>query len=312
MSDVEYHVALGEGGGHALARATQVPNLYITQDLFTEGPCCDPELPPQQWLEQRLSWWSRRPGSEEGIARGRHAISQFQSLQSAATAITIWCADAASEELHLSWLCAVLPEQTSVRVARNRRESAPFCGVGHLSDEEINSVEIRTLTGDERRGLSDGWRAYCGTSLAGANAVNDFTPGIAELYRCRIPDAESGLTYWELMLLRLVAHHPEDSRSVLRSALSRRDVRDFPGDQALWDWLLELSSAGLLVQAGDGENFETTGFKIAPAGESTLHGASALGRLREERWLGGTQLRSAHGAWSRRADGAVGYAPFSS
>jgi len=280
---------LAPGSGARGVRHRVGPDLFVVEDTFTEGPC--PAASLDEWHRLRARWWIASPmsWSASDIPRERPLV--------------VWAAEQCSERLLLAWTAAMLqpPGEPALWHAQPERwhgRGRPRT-VGVVPAPWILAVRPRRLDAAEVELLGEAWTAYSeGDPAAFLALVDDHSDsvvaGLGHLCH-RLPHTRTGLTYWEHRMISYIRDHPGTrSAAAISEALlhSERTGRlDLSGEDVLWDWLAELSGAGILDLQGGGESWNSS-LALTEVGAAVLEGKrSRLDVAGFDRWFGGTHLR---------------------
>lgn len=112
----------------------------------------------------------------------------------------------------------------------------------------------------------------------------------------RYPAAETGLPYWDRLLLENCRTHGSDAAKVIGNTMAQETpYPDWPGDDTLYQRLKRMANAGLpnpLVKlSGDPGSMRTAEVALTKAGERVLDGAdNAIALNGIDDWIGGVHL----------------------
>ena len=131
--------------------------------------------------------------------------------------------------------------------------------------------------------------------------ANTWLKNAMQLMLRRFPDARTGLSYWDSVLLKYVrSHGPRAARIIGYTMGENWDDGDLTGDGYLFGRLLRLGDERLtkpLVHlTGDKKSMRNTEITLTPFGESVLDGqVSNYPTNPIEDWAGGVKLSSSAG-----------------
>jgi len=311
------HVILGDSaGGTFMSTYPSRDRLLVDQDVLSCGPTrqCD-DL--RDWIRMRDSFWNAWAPRGEEV----HEHNPFNLIDNAerlrlAERVCIWAATSLSEQLFVAHVIrlADFVGADPARISVIQFESLDngrglVLGVGELDPGQMSAhpepVSLSPATLADYRAA---WRALTSEDPMGfarfavdRPAANTWLKKAMQLMLRRLPDAVTGLNYWESTLLRCVrSHGPLVARIIGHTMIESFDEGDLTGDLYLFGRLLRMGRESLpnpLVSfKGDKTNMRQLDVTLSPFGEAVLDGKTSNYPANPiDDWAGGTRLSSAEG-----------------
>jgi uncharacterized protein DUF1835 len=312
------HIILGDSAGGTFTRIHRARDrLLVDQDVLCCGPTpkCD-DL--RAWKEVRHEYWTTLvPGADREHVHSPFNLDDNAERLRSAEHICIWAATSLSEQLfiahviHLVDLVGADPARISViQFETLRGRDARVLGMGELNEENMSAhPDPVPLSKDTLADYRAAWSALTSDDPAGFERFAGERPGAntwlksaMQLMLRRFPDARTGLSYWDSVLLKYVREHgPRAARIIGQTMAGEWDDGDLTGDSYLFGRLLRLGDERLpkplLHLTGSKSNMRTTELALTPFGEAVLDGqVSNYPTNPIDDWAGGVKLSSADGA----------------
>jgi hypothetical protein len=312
------HLILGDSAGGIFNRVFGPvrDRLLVDLDPLSCGPTLSqPDL--DAWWRMRSDFWNSLVVSEPDYRSFPNPVIQHVDRLRAPDGVTIWAATGLNEQLfiahalHLADEMGVPPEQLRLvlyETLRNRR--ARVLGMGELNEEYMAShPDPRALTPNELmsyRGLWDAMTSadpHAFENFAARNpAANTYQVQAAKLMLRRFPERQSGLPYWDKLLLELTATYAPRPARIIGGAFAHDcSDGDFIGDGILFDRMHRLADPRLSKPLLEFSDFHApmrdTQVSLTPFGRQVLEGkASNYPTNQIDDWVGGVRLSSVEGA----------------
>lgn len=314
------HIILGDsaaGTFNCIYAARE--RLLIDQDVL----CCGPtphrdDL--RSWISTRNEFWtSLLPGADS-----EHVHSPFNLVDNAkrlcdAGHIHIWAATSVSEQLfiaqviHLAQVVGANLEQISViQVETLPGRQARVLGMGELDEAQmVGHPEPVPLSSHARAAYQAAWRALTAEDPRGIERfasewphANAWLKTAMQLMLSRFPDARTGLSYWDSVLLKQVREHGPRAAKVIGQVMAESwDVGNLTGDSYVFGRLLRLGDERLpkplITLTGDRTQMRNLDVTLTPFGEDVLAGRAPNYPVNPiDDWAAGARLSSAeHKLW---------------
>lgn len=293
--------------------------LLANNDVLSCGP-----LPPftslPQWQRLREAYlrtldYPDQPPFSFAAAGGPDLLTNAHALRDAAT-IVLWIGTGVAEQLLLAWVVQLLRlvnvEGTRLRVIQfSQHRAAPdfeVYSIGLMDVDGLAAHPPALSLGDEALASIDtAWAAITAPTpeplarllAEGAGPMRLLHRSLASLLH-RFPSATSGLSHWDMELLRHTAERgPVVARVIGHTLGQGMETRDLVGDGYLFARLRYLAATGhaqpLVTLAGTG-HLRGSRVDLTDAGRAVLAGTlNAVEANGIDDWVGGTHLDSRQG-----------------
>lgn len=310
------HVILGDSAAGTFNAAFGAERLLIDQDVLSCGPtpaCASLEA----WKAMRGEYWRSvvRDGVDEHVDSQLNLLDNLARLRESER-VTIWAATSLSEQLFVAHVIhrAIDTDIDPAQIHIVQFETLPsrkanVLGMGALNEQQIRAhPEPVPLAADTLRHYRDAWTAMTSPDPTRiehfADSHADAGPWLKralQLMLRRFPDEQSGLPYWDFMLLAATREHGPKSARVIANTMTRQwDDADLTGDVYLFGRLLRLGSPALvrplLEITGNGIDMRHTEVRLTSFGLEVLDGRTSNRAANPiDDWAAGVRLSSTRG-----------------
>jgi hypothetical protein len=319
------HIVLGDSAAAVFRRAFKPDESpLVDQDVLSCGPTpATHDLVAWQNIRERY-WRNLVPQAElEHVPSPFNLVANAQRLKED-TPICIWAATSLSEQLFIAFVINLVDGVggDARRISLVQFEQLPgsqtrVMGVGELKDEQMAAFPEPVSLSDET--LTDyriAWAALTSTDPARLQAfaterpnANRWLAQAMPLMLRRFPEKNSGLTFWDRILLAKVREHaPKTARVIAAALVNDLNDPDLTGDWYLFGRLLRMGDERLprplISLVGDEPRMDTLRVWLTPFGEAVLEGKETFYPANPiEDYAGGVQLSSADGKlWLKDGD----------
>jgi hypothetical protein len=310
------NVILGDSAGGTFKQSFGAENLLVDPDVLSCGPtpkCADFDA----WGRMRLDYWNGLIPDEPITRRSfEHGLLSNAPRLREAERVNLWFATSLSEQLSVAFTLDALE---TMGVDRSRvylvafehqpGRAEPVRGMGELDEERMAAyAEPVALTAETRADYGAAWAAMTAEDPRGFERFASERPGASpwlkramELMLRRFPDKQTGLPYWDRVLLGYASPTRTTAVPIIANAIGRHWAEgDFVGDTWMFGRLLKLGDARLprplLTIAGDRTTLRGTEVALTDFGRDVLEGRESYSPTNPIwDWAAGVKLSSAAG-----------------
>jgi hypothetical protein len=302
------HIASGTSNAAFLRKALK-RKVVPFRDVLSFGPAgrLDPEA-PAPWVRERMHFWNGLDPTTRMTKREENDYVRLVIRIFRARSITLWHSLDVAGLILSAWLTS-LGGQSGLDLQVDLRELPP------ANSKDINlpaRVPVAQWTPDF---LNSVWQCWSMSSPNRLVALYEGTQCHRERREIlaavldRYPDEASGLSRWEMALLRNVrAQGPRISAVIGETLIESAGSLDPVGDVWLYSRLNRLANVaphGLVsLDCPRGARRYAGTVSLTDLGDLVASGeANVLGRRRFDDWVGNVRLGSQRAIWVRTRDG---------
>lgn len=304
LTDDVLHVANGDSVAGTLRGGAVVADVVPWRDTLFEGPV--PPISPVELARVRAGFFAGRGwGDVDVIAADLE--SAYRVLDEPPATVVLWLEHDLHDQLQLlqitARLCDLQTPPTVLLPDVSRLVERPgFHGLGELSAEELDSLDLVPLDPAALERAATAWRAFTSDdprSLEPHLLHDPALPHLAQALRRlleELPATGNGLSRLERSILRSSTEGPRTGVELFHAVVSLEE-RPFMGDAAVFARIAALESGPApllrsLAQAPPAGNVGERATELTPSGSAVLHGELDATALRGiDRWVGGCHLR---------------------
>jgi len=330
MNPQYMHIVNGDSAAGLLQTAFGLSpdQLVVSRDVLSCGPI-EPFVDLSQWRTGRWSFW-RQVCAECAVDFAAIELTrdlyEVWSEMDGQTECVVWLGEGLSDQLMLAFLVQLfdlkqwdLPRLLlcQFQQAATQPKAQPVVGIPLLRPEQVNQhPPFLPLDEAQAKTARRCWQAYSATSpeayltwLDAESAALPLMRTAMSVLRFRYPDADSGLSQWDQLLLQAVNQAGPQAHQVIGACMAQEHSSLDPvGDLYLFHRLQRLGHSNLkapLVRLRPGnQSMRETNVELTDAGHQVLDGeVSHLTLNGCDDHIGGVHLNKDTGQlWLREQD----------
>lgn len=307
------HIILGDSAAGSFKQAFDAADrLLIDRDWLSAGPT-PPRTNLAEWQRARQDFWfGDHPDGLEELSSFANLNDNIARLVSAGQ-INLWTSTSVTEQLfivstlQLLEFCGGDAQRVRVITFDRTRTGGTIRAAGEINPEQFQDFpEPQRLSPQELDDYRAAWSALSSPEPSGIDGFANRRPNAnahlkraIEFMKRRYPSRASGLSHFDMRLLRAVRTNPNAARVIGRVLVEDSEDGDFVGDSWLFDRMYRMHDlpTPLLTLTPRDAPMRETQVTLTPFGLDVLEGrASSYPTNPIDDWVGGVRLSSRDGS----------------